>query len=258
QMFSFTSLGYMFIVVLPLRMGELIIPFLIKKNTRISLSSSLIVIMVERLLDLFVVLLSLLYIISILVLPEWVIKSNLIVLIAFLLMTIIFIFSYNHSNLIWKMLLPILRLFKEETTEKVKHAFKGFREGLKLIKSWKNFAIIFSLSIVIICLSISSIYYVLQMLDIESNLIIAATILIINLLGISIPGGPAMAGNFQYSCMLALSFFSINKGTSFIFANLYYVLGIGFTILLGIIFIPKLHFSWNDMKKVLHASKEQV
>lgn len=251
QMFTYTSVGYSFIVMLPFRMGELLIPLFIKKNTGIALSSSLIVIMFERFLDLFMVLISLIYIVSTLPLPDWLIKSSFIAISVFTLILITLLLSYKKSHLVWKLMLPVINLLNEKTNEKIRHILKGFKEGFRNIKTRRTFFMIFGLSLIIMMLSMLSIFYVLKIVGIEGNLVIAATVLILNLIGISIPAGPAMIGNYQYSCIVALSLFSIDKNQSFIFANLYYLLGIGMTIILGILFYPTVHFTLEDIKNAI-------
>lgn len=258
QMTTFTCIGYSFIVVLPLRMGEFIIPFLIKKNTGISLSSSLIVILFERLLDLTIILIALLFVISTLVVPSWLVHANLVMMAVVGIFLIIFILSYRHSHFVWKLLLPFIQIFPESKQEKVKHILRGFKQGFQIIKKKENLVIVLGLSLLILVLIVGSIYTVLQMNGIAPNIVLSFTIFLINSIGISLPAGPAMMGNYQYSIMIALSLFSIDKNLAFIFANTYYLLGVGMTILLGMTFLPFTKFTFQDIwTAITKTSTEQ-
>jgi len=257
EMFYFTSVGYSFIVMLPFRMGELIIPLLVKKNFGISVSTTLIIVMIERFLDLFIVLIAMFYLITYISAPKWLIHSNYFILILFTLVSLFLMFSYRYSNLIWKVLYPLIKNLSSNNHEKVIRILKGFKIGFRLIKTPRNFLTVLFLSIIILFLSVFSIQLVLSLSEINSNFTMALTILVINLIGISIPAGPAMIGNYQYSCIIALSLFEIDKNQSFIFGNLYYIMGIGMTIILGAIFYPFSQITVEDIKKSILLKKQQ-
>ena len=66
----------------------------------------------------------------------------------------------------------------------------------------------------------------------------ALTVTTITALGVSLPAAPGLIGNFQFACMVALSFWGIAKNEAFAFAMVYYFIGVGINIALGLIFLP--------------------
>jgi uncharacterized membrane protein YbhN (UPF0104 family) len=80
----------------------------------------------------------------------------------------------------------------------------------------------------------------------------ALIVMSINTIGIAFPAGPGMIGNFQYSCMVALDLFNTDKTLAFAFANIYYLIGMGLTVILGLVLLPSLHLSYTEIKKDIY------
>lgn len=254
----YTFVGYLFIVVLPLRLGELILPYLVNKDTNISLTSTLSSVMFVRFVDLFVVMLLLIFVFFNVVVPDWLLKSNIIFISFIIIGSIAFLIFYKHSHLVWKLLLPILNFFPDRIHHSIKEILKGFKRGFEVIKDIKTVSVIMVLSFVIIFLSSFSISFLLNFLSMSDDFFISLTVAVINLIGISLPAGPGMIGNFQYSCMLALELFQFDNNSSFIFSNLYYIMGTGLTIIGGIIFLPTINFSFKELKILLQDKISKI
>ncbi|MCP5496497.1 MAG: flippase-like domain-containing protein [Leptospiraceae bacterium] len=258
QVVAYTFVGYLFIAILPLRLGELIIPYLVNKDANISLTSTLSSIMFIRFVDLFTVMILLIFIFFNIVVPDWLLKSNIIFISFMVIGSLIFMITYKHSHLIWKLLLPIVNLFPEKLHDNIKHILKGFKNGFEVVKEVRIVSIDILISFVVVIFSTLSVYVLLQFLNMPSNLFISLTVVIINLIGLSLPAGPGMIGNFQYSCMIALGLFNIEENSSFVFANIYYILAIGLTIVSGIFFLPMVSFSFYELKTLLHKKINRV
>jgi hypothetical protein len=74
-------------------------------------------------------------------------------------------------------------------------------------------------------------------------------VMIILMLGITIPTAPGFIGNWHYSCILGLSLFGIPKTDAFTFSVLFHFLSIGIVVILGLMFLPFNKFSLSDLKK---------
>lgn len=250
QCLSYNCVGYFFILLLPMRLGELIIPYLIKKDGFLSISSALSMIAVERLIDL-IVLVSLLFLIVFnFVMPNWLLKSGVLLGGILVLGCIVFIIMYRHSHYIWKLLLPIMNLFPEPLHLKIKNILKGFKEGFSMFANPKRIAITVFISYIVWLLSAICIYFSFRFINLNLDFMAAVSIMVINVIGVSIPAGPAMVGNFQFSIIVALELFGVDKNISFSFANLYYMINFTATILFGLPFFYYVNFSLSEIKKL--------
>ncbi len=243
QTLSYNCIGYMFIFLLPLRLGELIIPTLIKNDTALSVSSSIAIIFIERIIDFIVLICILLFVFLNMLMPNWLLRSGLTVTIGIIGIIIFFIFCYFNSPLIKSLIQMII---PEKFNLRLLNILKRFKQSLTIINNPILVIILFFISLIIWLSASFSIYLIFKFVGFQLSFFAAVTLMVINSFGVSLPAGPAMMGNFQYSCIIAMSLFSINKNDAFIFANLYYILGIGLTIILGVFFSSITSFSIRE------------
>ena len=243
QTISYNCIGYMFIYLLPLRLGELIIPTLIKKDTSLPISSSIAVIFIERMIDFITLLCILLYVFINMLLPKWLLRSGLMFAIIIIVTILFFAFCYFNSPIIKQIIQKIL---PGKVNLRLLNILKRFKQSLMIIKNPYLVIYLFLISFIVWLSSSVSIFFIFQLAGLRLPFFAAVALMVINSFGVSIPAGPAMIGTFQYSCIIALSLFSIDKNDSFIFANLYYILGIGLTIILGVFFSSLTSFSIRE------------
>lgn len=248
KVYGINCVGYLFIFLIPMRLGEFIIPYLIKKNTKISLSSAMAAIVVERFTDLFILLILLTVSISDTVMPIWLEKSKIYLGFFFLLGFAGMIFIYTNPNLFLGILLKIIKIFPHSVTIKIELIFREFIKGLSSINSFYSILKLLLISSIIWLLSAYTILNVLNIFNIDLKFSQSVLVMSINTIGIALPSGPGMIGNFQYSCILAFELFGINRSLGFAIGNFYYFIGIGFTILIGICFLPHVNLSYQEIK----------
>ena len=82
----------------------------------------------------------------------------------------------------------------------------------------------------------------------------AFLVLVIVMIGISLPAAPGFIGNFQFACVMALSIYGLPKNDAFAFSMVFYFLGIGINILLGLVFLPSMNLSFKDIKQRFNIS----
>ncbi|TGN07988.1 lysylphosphatidylglycerol synthase transmembrane domain-containing protein [Leptospira ilyithenensis] len=243
------SVGYLFIMLLPMRLGEFIIPYLIKKNTTLSMSSSMAAIIVERITDLFVILSILFVVLSNFFLPVWLIQSALTsVFILFILMAF-FSLVYFKSDFVFPLFLKIFSFLPKPFHGKLETMMTEFTKGLKVVQGKRQVVLLIVLSVFIWLMSGLVIYFLFGALNIKLNITHALIVMAINMIGVALPAGPGMIGNFQYSCIIALELFAIDKTTAFAFANVYYVIGMGLTLLYGFLLLPSTNLSFREIKR---------
>jgi len=105
-------------------------------------------------------------------------------------------------------------------------------------------------SIIIWALAVFSIHLILIALKISLPFSASILILIITILGISIPGTLGFIGNYQFANMFALSLYNVNPDKAMLFSIVYYISNIGLEILLGVIVMPFVQISFKDFLSV--------
>lgn len=250
-LFSINAVGYLFIMILPLRIGELIIPMLIRNKFNASLSAVLSVVFIERIIDLIVLLLILFATISIGFLPPWMLKVASAFLAFMIFVVIALLIFHKKSDLIVRFFAPLIKRLPAFVQEKQKIFIAGFNDGIKTVANPKNLIYVSLLSFVVWMLSAASVFCLLQAFNLPLKFLGALTLMLINVLGISVPAGPGMMGNFQYSCILALSLFGVDKNTAFDFSMGYYMVAVGSTVLIGLFCLPLVKVSFKELKSII-------
>lgn len=252
KLFPVTCLGFMGVALLPLRVGEVVRPYLITTRSKIPLSSALATIFVERMFDLMTLLSILVVVISYVALPGWVVKSIVSTIGSFAVVVLLLIFATKGG---------VSLKFIGKTSWKFRIIFekimKDFSQGLKVIHSPKSVIYATLFSILIWVLSGLAIYSLFYFQNLQLPIAGAFVVLVISILGISLPSAPGFLGTFQMSCILALSLFNIPKTDALAFSLVYYFLGIGVNIAAGLLFLPFERITLKDMKKALVLNRLQ-
>lgn len=262
RLFSPLMLGFMG-NLLPARAGEFIRAYLLGKKERISFGTSLATIFIERLLDMFMLLLLLAWILlfktDIFVhgdtglnhkLMGYMIKFGWISLIVCL---IIFFFSaflqYKNENAT-KLINLIIKPLPSKWSEKIHEWANSFSKGLNILRDKKGFSYSVLLSILVSFTAIITFYPLYQAFGIESLLptVTSLIVLIITIdIFIVLFPTPGFIGSFQAGCVVALhEIFNVPKAIALSYGIVAWLLSIGFIICVGLIFIIRDNISFSD------------
>lgn len=252
DLFPMTCVGFFAIGVFPARTGEIVRPYLVNNKYNISLSSCLATIFLERVID--IVSLILMFVIVILFtgteyVPDWITSSSY-VLFAFSIFLIFMMFYvYYKPNHFLKLISPFIRILPKKYFDKLESIIKKFTEGFAVISNPLRFTYSLFLSFVNWIFSGLIVYFLFYFHDIPLGLLPAYTVLLITMLGIILPAAPGMVGNFHGACILALTPFLVDIEKARAFSISYYVAAIVVTILVGVIALRFVDFSFKDMWK---------
>jgi hypothetical protein len=258
KLFPISSIGFLFIVLLPARLGELARPYLISKNSQINLSAAAATVVLERLMDSVFIFSFFAMIVTTLNLPKWVIHGALYV-IGVILLVIIALFIGNLSwvnrvfNAIIRKILPHkLAVFAEDF-------FKQFYQGMEVLKKGHQAALVVLLTLCIWASFILCNFVLFKAFHLSLGIYAALTSLILTALGISVPAGPGLIGNYHYFIMMALEIFGVSKEVALSYALVNHGLVIGSIIIIGIISfnVTKINFGLNFLNPLSKESPEQ-
>lgn len=241
--FSAITIGFMANAILPMRLGEVVRAFVVGYKDEIPKSTAFATIVIERIFDLFVLLLFFSAFILIKPLPPTVKRISLIVLFIGLAAVSFLVFMIFRPRFIVK----LFNFLPEKISEKFKKTLYRFIEGLKVVKSFRSFAVILLLSFLLWSYIAIVNFTVFHAVGIELPLYAAFIVMTTVSLGISIPSAPGFVGTFHYFAVLGLSIFSIPKNTALSFAILSHLIGFLPVVLIGFVALQKLGLSLRNI-----------
>jgi uncharacterized protein (TIRG00374 family) len=249
--FPVSCVGFMAIALVPMRGGEIVKPYLINKNSEISMSSAFATIFVERIMDAATLLFLLLYVLLSSKLSDDLTKAGCTFVFSVIIMIFISLLLYYKHEKIISLFRPVLRKLPDNVKVLVETTWESFIEGFKIISDPRRFVYTLLLSLLVWIVSGVGIYTLFLFHNFSLSLSDAFLVLIVTMLAISLPAAPGFLGNFQYGCMLALSILNIPKGDGLAFSMVYYLLSMGITVFFGLIFLPSTKFAVADIRKNL-------
>lgn len=250
SLFSVTSVGFLAIMALPARLGELARPYLITKKSRIGMTAALGTIFVERVCDS----VAILAIFGVVVpfipfLPPWLIRSALLVSLLTFVFLAVMLGMLMKREAALKALAPFCRRLPERFVGKIDGLIHQLIDGFRIFNDLRLLFGVFLLSVAIWTINAAAIYTLFQAFAFDLPFTAAVVTMIILLIGIMIPTAPGFIGNWHYACILGMTLFGIAKPEALTFAIVYHFLSIGIVILLGVLFLPFNKFSIADMRK---------
>jgi len=249
SLFSVTSVGFLAIIAIPARMGELARPYLITKKSRIPMSSALGTIFVERVLDSLTVLIIAVVALFFAALPPWLVRSGVLFLLVTLGLFAVMVRMMVRREATLRILAPLIGRLPVRYAGTVNRLIDHFIEGFRIVVDPALLLLVSLLSIVIWFVDVLAIYLLFLAFGLHLPVAAAFVLMIILIIGIAIPTAPGFIGNWHYFCILGLGLFGIPKTDALTFAIIYHALSIGIVILLGLIFLPFNRFSVSDLRR---------
>ncbi|MEN6317631.1 MAG: lysylphosphatidylglycerol synthase transmembrane domain-containing protein [Syntrophaceae bacterium] len=249
SLFSVTSVGFLAIIALPARIGELARPYLITNKSQIGMTAAVGTILVERVFDCLTVLFILLFVLFFTPLPPWLVKSGVIFFLITVIIFSIMIFMIIKKEASLIVLNSLFQKLPDKYIRTINHLFHQFIDGFKIITDLKLLFHVAMLSVVIWLVDVVAIYFTFLAFGFTLPVIAAFVVMIILMIGITIPTAPGFVGNWHFSCIVGLSLYGIPKTEAFTFAVIFHVIFIGIVIILGLMFLPFNKFSLSDLKQ---------
>ncbi|TKJ40388.1 hypothetical protein CEE37_08685 [candidate division LCP-89 bacterium B3_LCP] len=221
--YSAMNIGYMINNILPLRMGEILRAYFLGKAEKISKTSVLATIVVERLLDSTAILILLSVTLFFFPFPDWIrnglfyIGSAAVFLIAFLL-GLLFATDWTIG-----ILRTVLKPIPQRISHKIIRMVEGFASGLEVMRSSRHYAAILMHTVLLEACYILSVLFTLLAFDlispdypaIDANPLLASIVLLIIItIGIGLPSAPGAVGTFHGIVALGVSLFGVSAEAS--------------------------------------------
>ncbi len=209
RLWVITSVAYMAINLLPVRLGEVVRPWLLSRRSAISFSNVVGNIVVEKTMDsvliLFYILVGLTTIEN---LPVWVRRGAMFPAVgAGLLVTLVLLFWWRGEAFVDRW---VLHLLPERFRAGLKKVLASMADGMKVIPNPGLLLAVFLVSLVMWFLPILSSYIMILAFDFQVPFSAALVVFIFVGFGTALPNLPGMIGPYQYACQLALGLFGVS------------------------------------------------
>lgn len=272
DLFSPLMVGFM-ANMLPARAGEFIRAYLLSKKERISFSSAFATIFIERLFDLVMLLLLLVWVLLFMSqalsstnetyevsLMFWTYSFSLFQMVeifgAFSISLCAFIFLFSallQFKNDWAMRIVgiFIKPFPQKWSERIIGLVNSFTEGLNIIRDGRGFIATVFLSFLIWSTFVITYYPLYLAFGIEDKLPVVSSLIILCVtvaVFITLLPTPGFLGSYHLGCIAALyGIFGIQKAVALSYGIIAWLLAMGLTVLIGSVYAIKEHVSFREV-----------
>lgn len=240
SLFSSLIIGYGANTITPAHLGEFLRAYVLSRKREISMGSVFATIVMERIIDVFSLVVLMFLAVLIHPFPEWVVKSGYIMFSATLALFFFLILLKRSSLQSDTLFRIILKPIPGRMKPKVKGSIERFLLGILPLKRWDDYIKVSILSVCIwacygfvfyIC------FYVFDFVGIFHLPWYAGLILlVITTISVVVPSSPGYVGPYHYLCQVSLAMFSVPESPAISYAvvvhavNILPVLGLAFLL----------------------------
>ena len=255
SLMSATSIGLAANMLLPLRAGELIRPWLLARKEDLPLAKTIATVAIERLFDMAVLLLF--FGVATLTLPlppEW--KGyGWAFLGTFVLFLGVLVALQRLPEATIDFVSRLLSPFPERVSEVVVRSLRHFAEGLASLESAATIALALAHSLGVWAGLAVSFGFGLTAFDLPVPWVRAAiSTTTMVAIAVAIPGGPGFIGMFQVGCTVALGVYGVGKSVAFSYSVLVHVLQFATSVGLGLYYFLKENVSLKELREEASAA----
>ncbi len=249
SLFSVTCVGFLAIVAIPARIGELARPYLITHKSSLTMTSALGSVFLERAFDILTILVMFFIVAFLTPMPPWLMNSSIVFFVIIFFMIALVVLLLVNKDAFLRIVRPVISRLPEKYFDKAENLIDHFIGGFKMVGSPGLILYVAFLSLLIWIVGSLAIYVLFSAFNFQLSLLAAFGVMVVIVVGISIPTAPGFVGNFHFFCILGLGLFGISKADAVTYAVLYHFLAVGMIVCQGLIFLPFNTFALSDIKK---------
>jgi glycosyltransferase 2 family protein len=240
------SVAYMAINLLPVRMGEVVRPWLLSRRTSVSFSNVVGNLIIEKTFDsaviVFYILLGLLTTEN---LPHWVRTGAIVPAVAFVaLATLVVLLWWRGEQFVERRL---VRWFPERLGARVLGVARSLVDGMRVLGDpWLVLAV-FVVSLTLWFLPILSSWVMIQAFHIDAPFNAALAVFILIGFGTALPQLPGMVGTYQLACVWALGLFGVPQAQALAYGIVLNAVQLATLVAQGLVALPLAGVSFRDL-----------
>ena len=242
-----TSVAYMAINLLPVRLGEVARPWLLSRRSHVSFSNVVGNLVIEKTMDSLVIVFYILVgLLTTAHLPEWVRRGAVIPAVAAAVLVIL-------VGLLWWKGEPfidrwVVRFLPERFGQGLKRVTRAILDGMLILPDRRLVARVFVVSVALWFLPILSSYVIIRAFDFAVPFNAALIVFIFIGFGTALPNAPGMIGTFQYACVLALGLFGIDQTSALAYGLVLNAIQLVSLVAQGLVALPLAGVGRGDLK----------
>lgn len=247
-----TSVAYMAINVLPVRLGEIVRPWLLSRRSDVSFSNVVGNLVVEKTMDsvaiVFYILIGLLTTAD---LPAWVRRGAIFPAVAAAAIVLL-------VALLWWKGEPfvdrwVARMLPKRLATGLTRATSALIAGMRILPDRQLLTAVLLISLALWFLPILSSYVVLRAFAFPAPFSAAIIVFIFIGFGTALPNAPGMIGTFQWACVLALDLFGIGKPEALAYGLVLNAIQLFSLVAQGLVALPLAGVGLADMRRARRA-----
>ena len=226
SLFSSLIIGYGANTITPAHLGEVLRAYVLGKTREISMGSTLATIVMERIIDVFSLLVLMFLAILIHPFPDWVVKSGYIMFAATLALFLFLIFFKKLGSRTESLLRVILKPVPERIGYKIEGGIEKFFSGILPLKRWHDYVTVVILSAAIWACYALAFHFGLQAFDLTKTFHLpwytSFVLLVITTISIVVPSSPGYVGPYHYLCQVSLAMFGVPASPALSYAVVFH------------------------------------
>ncbi|HWU39045.1 MAG TPA: lysylphosphatidylglycerol synthase transmembrane domain-containing protein [Candidatus Acidoferrum sp.] len=253
--FCYTSIGFLAILVVPFRIGELARPLLLAEHEDVPFATGLAVVAVERCLDglVFSGLIALLT--HWLPLPGWAASLGYLMGVGYLIFLALLIWAWLRRESCVPLITRIGQWLRPTTGHVIGEAFGRFLDGLAFLPDSRAVRVTVLLSIVLWLTGICVNYVSFFALGLGLSVMAAAVLQILITVGVLLPTVPGALGSFQFFTVMGLELFGVGGALALTYAIVVHAMVLIANVLLGLVCSFTLRATWWSRLWALAAAQ---
>lgn len=248
------SVAYMAINLLPIRMGEVVRPWLLSRRSTVSFSNVVGNLIVEKTVDsaviVFYILLGLLTTEN---LPAWVRRGAVVPAVAFVALAVVIVLIWRKGEAVVER--RAARWLPERFRARVVGVARALVDGMRVLGHPALVGAVFAVSILLWSIPILSSWVMIRAFHLAVPFNAALIVFIFIGFGTALPQAPGMIGTFQYACILALGLFGVPQPQALAYGLVLNALQLSTLVAQGLVALPLAGVSVRDL---LRASRDDV
>ena len=248
-LFASTMIGYFGNSVLPLRLGELLRAYSIKKQeASVTTAGAFGTIVVERLLDMVANMMLMIIFFLLYDVPSWLEKAG--VVLGFVVVgSSILLWWVTESHQEWLNRFENLALFQRGKGIRIKHLLHSFIEGLITLKSIPRYGLLVSISLLLWAIYLVITQLSAWALGISLTWVEVGVILVATTMVISLPSAPGFIGTYHAAAVLIMAeIFGKPEPASQAYAILNHAIAFVPLVVIGLFYFLRVSITVEEIK----------
>lgn len=222
SLFSALIIGYMANVFMPAHLGEFLRAYVLSRKRDLAMSTTFATIVIERIIDVFSLLVLMVAAILVYPFPAWVTRSGYIMFAATVGLFVFMVLLKRNTESMLGLLRFCLRPFPDRWEHKLEATLRRFVGGIVPLRRRVDYVTVSVLSILIWACYGGAFFFSFYAFDFVAAYHLpwsaSLVLLVITTVSIVVPSSPGYVGTYHYLCQVALGMFGVPPGPALSFA----------------------------------------